>query len=262
MTRGELYFEHPGHQLGHWTRAASIVVAVHVAMAAMASFWPIDVEPDGLSDAIIIDLEALTVAELFDAPPVAPGPVVKQAPPPRPVVSQLPLEQKAKEIPFVERAPVAPKPEVALTRSEPTAIKEPELPPAPIEAAILPQTTPPTTVQTPAALEATAPTPALSAAASEARASWRKQLVLHIDRFKHYPADARSQDIEGEAYLRFIVDRSGRVTSSRIARSSGSPVLDAEALAVIERAGLLPAPPAELQGDAFDLILPINFSIK
>jgi protein TonB len=59
----------------------------------------------------------------------------------------------------------------------------------------------------------------------------------------------------------FTLDRSGKVVSSHLTKSSGSPVLDQEALAVLERASPLPAPPDELTGP-FDWTLPIHFWIK
>ena len=50
--------------------------------------------------------------------------------------------------------------------------------------------------------------------------------------------------------------------ASRVVRSSGSSALDEEALAVLQRASPLPAPPAQVGGTTFDLTLPIQFRIK
>jgi protein TonB len=58
----------------------------------------------------------------------------------------------------------------------------------------------------------------------------------------------------------FAVDASGRVTSSRIARSSGSAELDRAALAMVQRASPLPAPPPELAGSS--ITVPAVFKPK
>jgi protein TonB len=59
--------------------------------------------------------------------------------------------------------------------------------------------------------------------------------------------------------LHFIMDADGKVTSFEIARSSGRPVLDAEALALIQRAQPLPALPAGYPSRTLDAIVPIEF---
>ena len=46
--------------------------------------------------------------------------------------------------------------------------------------------------------------------------------------------------------LAFTIDRKGNVVSSRIEKTSGSTVLDAEALAMVKRAAPLPAPPPDV----------------
>ncbi len=59
--------------------------------------------------------------------------------------------------------------------------------------------------------------------------------------------------------LHFIMDAEGRVTSFEIAKSSGRPVLDAEALALIQRAQPLPTLPASYPSRNLDAIVPIEF---
>ena len=60
----------------------------------------------------------------------------------------------------------------------------------------------------------------------------------------------------------FAIDRHGKVVSSRIVKSSGSAVLDAEALALLKRAAPLPAPPAEVTDTALSFILPVRFAAE
>ena len=91
-----------------------------------------------------------------------------------------------------------------------------------------PQETPPV---------ATAPSP--PASVSSAIASWQQSLVARLAKVQRYPAQARG--VQGVVSLAFTIDRHGGVMSSRIVKSSGSTVLDAEALDLIKRAAPLPA---------------------
>jgi TonB family protein len=92
---------------------------------------------------------------------------------------------------------------------------------------------------------------------TQAIANWQLSLLAHIDRFKRYPAQARGA--EGVANLSFSIDRKGRLLSSRIVKSSGSAILDAETLALIRRAQPLPPPPNEVDTASLSFVVPINF---
>jgi protein TonB len=109
---------------------------------------------------------------------------------------------------------------------------------------------------------AVAPSPGSAAAAARAKAAWERSLVSHLNRFKRYPDAARARRNEGDVAVQFTIDRAGGVIASRIIRSSGSPALDEEALAVLQRANPLPAPPGHVNGSTFDLTLPIQFRIR
>jgi protein TonB len=54
----------------------------------------------------------------------------------------------------------------------------------------------------------------------------------------------------------------GKVQSAEVAKSSGRPVLDAEAVALIQRAQPLPALPADFPTRTLDAVVPIEFSLK
>jgi TonB family protein len=118
----------------------------------------------------------------------------------------------------------------------------------------------PQQAQAPAAAPATAvPAPAPSAApvASPAMASWQQALIAQLDRFKRYPAQAHGA--EGVVSLGFRIDRQGKLVNSRIEKSSGSLVLDAEALAMIKRASPLPRPPSGIADDDLSIVIPIQY---
>jgi protein TonB len=124
-------------------------------------------------------------------------------------------------------------------------------------------TPPPVTVQ-----EATvkpvvsAPVTAPQKAAGESRDSFLDRLLAQLNRFKQYPRAARQARIEGVVMLHFLMDAQGKVQSFEVAKSSGRPVLDAEALALIQRAQPLPALPADYPTRTLDAIVPIEFSLN
>jgi len=69
-------------------------------------------------------------------------------------------------------------------------------------------------------------------------------LLAQLQRNTRYPPQAGHA--RGVATVTFKIDRSGHVLSSRVVQSSGSAVLDEEALATIKRAEPLPLPPADI----------------
>lgn len=91
---------------------------------------------------------------------------------------------------------------------------------------------------------------------------WQSQVIAHLNRMKRYPADARRRREEGVPQLQFSIDRSGRVLSARIVRSSGFPSLDQAALDMINRASPLPAPPASMPDSRITLTVPVNFNLR
>ena len=108
--------------------------------------------------------------------------------------------------------------------------------------------------------------PTLPAAApngtGEGRDSFLGRLLAQLNRFKQYPGTARKAGIEGVVMLHFVMDAQGRVISYEIAKSSGRPILDAEALALIQRAQPLPALPADYPTRTLDAIVPIEFALN
>jgi len=109
---------------------------------------------------------------------------------------------------------------------------------------------------------APAPVPAPQPAAGETRDSFLGRLLAQLNRFKQYPRAARQAHIEGVVMLHFVMDAQGKVLSAEIAKSSGRPVLDAEALALIQRAQPLPALPADYPTRTLDAVVPVEFSLR
>jgi periplasmic protein TonB len=107
------------------------------------------------------------------------------------------------------------------------------------------------------------PTTATSPASPELApeiASWQQAVVAHLGRFQRYPAQAKGAT--GIVNLSFSIDRQGHVLNSQIIKSSGSAVLDAEALSLLTRAAPLPAPPAAVPDSDLTFVLPIRFGLR
>src|SRR5262249_10518310 len=90
--------------------------------------------------------------------------------------------------------------------------------------------------------------------------SWQQAVVAHLARFQRYPAQAKGTT--GVVNLRFSIDRHGHVLNSQIIKSSGSAVLDAEALSLLTRAAPLPPPPAAVPDSDLTFVIPIRFALR
>ncbi|HEY1877419.1 MAG TPA: energy transducer TonB, partial [Rhizomicrobium sp.] len=86
--------------------------------------------------------------------------------------------------------------------------------------------------------------------------------LARLNRFKQSPRAARQAHLEGVVMLHFVIDAQGRVSRFDIAKSSGRPVLDNEALALISRAQPLPPLPADFPTSILDAVVPIEFSLN
>ena len=107
-----------------------------------------------------------------------------------------------------------------------------------------------------------APAAVRSPVAGEGRDAFLGRLLGQLNRFKQYPRSARQAHIEGVVQLHFVMDAQGKVLSFEIAKSSGRPILDAEALALIQRAQPLPPLPADYPTRTLDAIVPIEFYLN
>ncbi|HWM31248.1 MAG TPA: energy transducer TonB [Methyloceanibacter sp.] len=254
-------------RLRRWLGAATVIVAMHFGGGTLALMqWPEEESEPDPAGAVIMELAALAVV-----PPeqdLAFGPQVEDATP-----TPIPSEQAILEeldLPTVEEARLAPDPELVLPKIEPMeTLEEPE------EQELL-QTQQHVTEVNTASSVATAP-PKIDAAPSEtikaqtvgavaqpsqAAITWQRALLLHLNRYKRYPAEARSRNVQGVTRVEFKIAASGHLVEAEIVKGSGSTLLDEEALAVLRRASPFPAPPDGSATGHIHLVLPIEFSIR
>ena len=98
-----------------------------------------------------------------------------------------------------------------------------------------------------------------SARASDAKPTWEGRVLAALNRVKRYPREASRNRQQGVPWIRFVMDRQGRVRSVRLERSSGFDALDREALTLPQRAQPLPPPPDSVTGDRIELVMPVDF---
>ena len=92
------------------------------------------------------------------------------------------------------------------------------------------------------------------------RKTWEKQLVVHLARHRTYPTITANQN--AQVTLSFVLDRSGHVVSSTVAKSSGDAAIDQAALTMMQRADPVPAPPASVASKGLNFSLPIIFTLN
>jgi periplasmic protein TonB len=241
--------------------AAGLHAAAGVALTAMRveSAPP----PPGV---VMIDMAAEPVA-----PPPAPEPVPAAEPTPPQEQAALPEPEPPPPEPVVEPPPPEPepvkKPEVVLPTPEPPPPVQPPppkkvekapdkpKPPKPRPAAA----PPPAATQTTAATEAPA---AASSAPSETVRSWQSTLLAHLERHKRYPRLAQARREQGVAYVRFAMDRQGRVLFARLERGCGYEALDQETVEMVMRAQPLPPPPPGDARSVIELVAPVRYALR
>jgi periplasmic protein TonB len=254
-------------RIGRWSVAALIVAVLHAGGGALAFMQWIEEEAAEAVGAITMELAPTPTTKPSDTPEVPPGPEAEEAMQALPA-SKRAVEDVEKEIPKVEQSP-APDPQVVLPTPMPEEKKteekenreEIQQQPTPVNTENSPVTSAPPKVEAaaPAAVTA-APSPGTANEAAKTFASWTKLVIAHLNLHKRYPTQAQARGERGSVGLQFTLDRSGHVLDPSIQKSSGSRLLDEEALALLKRASPLPAPPSETAG--LPLTVPINFNIK
>jgi protein TonB len=268
----------PRH-IAWWGLSLLVVLAVHAGLALLLLSRQIVSTPASPPPAVLIELAPLpTLAPAQPQPaPAASIPPTIAEPPRSEPEPLLPPEPLLKREPEVKHPPVEPTPAPAPAVTMPAPKPKPQPKPKP---KVQPQPKPqpidhppphPTVPAQPAPvlpaapatpLAAPAPPSASPAATAAARANWQGQLLAWLSQHKRYPREAQEQRQQGTAHLRFVLDRYGRVLSYSLARSSGFAALDEEVVALIQRAQPLPAPPPELSGTRFELVAPVEFSLR
>ena len=230
-----------------WGACFTLALCLHGAgAAALLVKWSETADPGASSPVVMIDMAPEAAAPEITPTDMPPDQVASRTEEPEVEPEpEKPIEKV--ELP----PPVAPKPDVVLPPPPPKKVEKPKEKPKKKSVARAPSAAPQR------ADNAAAPMPGGS---REANASWRSQLVARLERYKRYPSEARG-DV-GVTQVAFRVDRSGGVHGVRIARSSGSNLLDRETLALVERAQPMPAPPSGISDSELSVIAPVRYNAR
>lgn len=251
-----------------WTGALIVAATVHVAAGAWVLSRTVLVPVDPPA-AVLIDMEPSPEPEK----PAEPEPRAPEPPPPEPPPPEVPPpDEPPPPDPPPPLPDIPPPEEVPQVEIQPPPVESPPPPPKPEPPKPPPRPVPrpvPRPAPAPAApaAPAPAPTPAPAAAvpaphAVPVPANWTTRLFAHLGRYKRYPAEAQQRRQEGTPQVRIVIDRSGRVRSVRLERSSGHPLLDAEALAMVERAQPLPPLPDDVTAPTLEIVVPLRFNLR
>lgn len=245
-----------------WSTPVSVVL--HVAAVALLATqiasrpMPLPVPP--LEVTLVPPAVAAPAPPPLPPPPEPPAEPVKLPPPPPPDPVPEPEPVKLPEPPPPERPrdpppvrlakpkvrqpevrPAPPVPDVRL--SEPV-VERPPPPPPPPQVAVVQMSPRPVR-------RSFGPPP-----------NYLSLISAQLERNKFYPPMAQRRRQHGEALLRFTVARDGRVLAWTLDRSTGHALLDRAVEEMIRRASPMPPMPADMDGDRFELTVPVPFTLR
>jgi TonB family protein len=132
---------------------------------------------------------------------------------------------------------------------------------APSEASVAAEeTATPTLPNAEEAPHSTAPSLGTGESAIRERATWQKELAVHLDKYKRYPNDRVMQS--AEVVIGFELDRLGHVVATQVVKGSGDTAFDDAAIAMLRRADPVPPPPPLVADDGLRFTLPVIFHVK
>lgn len=97
---------------------------------------------------------------------------------------------------------------------------------------------------------------------ADALREFRMTLARAAKGFRRYPALARERNWEGVVRVQLEWGRGNGGAQVKVVEGSGYPLLDEQALAMLQQAVRRTPLPEGLQGRSFELILPVEFSLQ
>lgn len=207
--------------------------------------------PDQMEDVVAPVSEPVeTATPVEEVPEIANVPIPQPRPePPKTEVAKL-------ETPEPERPKVRPKPAQqaeAPARKESKAAEKPRAKPAAGDSG--------TQAATTSKGSSGARTDGKSNQAGNAAVSnYPGKVASKLKRALRYPKEARSGKLRGEVLVSFVVASNGSVSSVRVARSSGSPILDQAAGDAVRRAAPFPPIPEGAGRSNWSFSVPLAFT--
>lgn len=226
------YADQPTSMATRLLGIGGVMAIALLILAGMLITWRTFVPPQAPPTLSVFDVE----------PPAAPPQPQSEVPPgPEPVEQEKPLP--VPDLPKIEP------PEIQLRSDNPVVL--PTARPVPDPGPPAPAKTAPETKPAP-------PAPQVSTG----KPTWEGLVLGALNKRRRYPRIAQTRRQQGVPWIRFVIDREGRVLSSSLERSSGVSSLDREAVDLPRRAEPLPKPPAEVAGDRIELVVPVEFFLR
>jgi TonB family protein len=183
-----------------------------------------------------------------------------------------PPEPKLDEhLPTLEAPPPVAATDFAKAAPAPTPKPRTARPPARAQASPLAQPVPPSPLsgasQQPAHADTRAPvrpapslstTPGNDSSQRKAQEDYFWQVIRKLSQYR-FNAKSRDDPEQGLVVTRLTVARDGRLVDVSLARSSGFPNLDQGVMDTIRRASPFAALPADIAGDPYTFVVPINY---
>lgn len=230
-----------------WGTSLGLALGLHAAIVGGVLWWQARRAPEPLpvpAEAVMVELAPLPEAPPSPPAQLPPGPPRREqrkaAPPPVPVP---PPPRKAPQ------ADIAVPDQAQAQQGQERAVAD------------IDQASAPPSVQAPTG-QRHAASQTLAGVAPQAMVTWQAQVLGHLERFKRYPRAAQRRRQEGVVQVQYAVDRQGQVLRVALLRSSGRDTLDAEAVAAVQRASPLPAPPPEIDGEVVEVTTPVEFFLR
>jgi len=220
-----------------WIFAGVCALALHVGCAALAIAHMQTDDPDDSLGAPAIEIGLEMMAPRQEVTDLPPGPDTDAS-----VASPALAEQQAvvKDTDLPKAVPTeTEEPDRVVTTND---IKKPEKEEQEVaavqtqasqESVAAEATATPTSEAIPEGPRSVAPASGTGESARRMRATWTKELIAHLDKHKRYPAERQQKT--AEIIVSFVLDRTGHVLSTSIAKGSGDTAFDEAALAMVRR---------------------------
>jgi periplasmic protein TonB len=253
-------------RIGRWVIAALVVCGLHAGGLVLVLIHHPEEAWDDPAGGVNVDMVAPPAPMPIKSDEMAAiGPEAEQGKEAAEEAKKV-VQKVEKDEPIVEPSP-APNPEVVLPKPRPEEKEQPkeeaqeavEKRVAQEEGDVVKRAPPPVEAQ-PAS--AGVKSDGLSPTLKRMQAAWEQRMGKHLERYRRYPESARKLGLKGSPTVRFFLDREGQVTLAEVTESSGSPILDQEALATVRRASPWPVPPSDVPDRYLENFVRIEFRIK
>lgn len=258
----------------HWLVAFVVALALHLLAGALIWGFEITQSPRPSPRGVMVSLDTLAAGN-SPAPANRPEPVTPIQPTPAAAAPSTAPRQPAgvkpapaEAVPTIP-APAAPQPVTPTRPDNIDAIAKPDDVRIPVAETVTVEA-----ADSAEGIEMVQAAPVEPSKAQPAKPPDDRRPAVHVStrayianirgmlgQHKYYPPAARRRGVQGTVRLYMVIDRSGRVVSVSVARSSGSTVLDQAAITMIKRAAPLPAMPDGLLRTRLEIILPVRFTL-